>query len=142
MTDLAAIFAIYGRGRELFVPPMYNDISAMARGQPTNAIITGLKKKARGIHPKGNHIRVDLTGTKAHAKVSIYTDGSKTEIPIGARLVVVSNCREIHNGTQRLSKECTVFQAELCGINMAVDWILNLRKRSSFYAINVDSKAV
>jgi ribonuclease HI len=42
---------------------------------------------------------------------------------------------------KRLNTECTVFQAELCGIGMAVDWIQNQRKGTSYYAINVDSKA-
>ena len=56
-------------------------------------------------------------------------------------MVAVKNSREVHIETQRLNIECTVFQAELCGIGMAVDWIQNQRKGSSSYAINVDSKA-
>jgi ribonuclease HI len=47
---------------------------------------------------------------------------------------------EIHIETQRLNITCTVFQAELCRIIMAVDWIQNQRKKTS-YAINIDSKA-
>ena len=43
--------------------------------------------------------------------------------------------------TQRLSITCTVFQAELYGISMAVDWIQSQGKKTSSYAINVDSKA-
>ena len=42
--------------------------------------------------------------------------------------------------TQRLNITCTVFQAELCGINMAVEWIQHQRQKSPSYAINVDSK--
>ena len=75
------------------------------------------------------------------AEVSIYTDGSKTEHHIGAGMVAVKNSREIHTETQRLSIECTVFQAELCGSGMTVYWILNQRKKTASYAINVDSKA-
>jgi ribonuclease HI len=56
-------------------------------------------------------------------------------------MVAVKNSIEIHSETQRLSIECTVFQAELCGIGMAVDWILKQRKKTYSYAINVDSKA-
>jgi len=55
--------------------------------------------------------------------VSIYTDGSKTENHIGASMVAVKNSTEIHTETQRLDITCTGFQAELCGIIMAVDWI-------------------
>jgi ribonuclease HI len=73
--------------------------------------------------------------------VSIYTDGSKTEFHVGAGMVAVQNSREIHIETQRLNFECTVLQAELCGIGMAMDWIQHQRKKTSPYAINVDSKA-
>ena len=38
----------------------------------------------------------------------------------------------------RLNNDCTVFQAELCGIRMAIDWIQNQRKTVATYAINVD----
>ena len=43
--------------------------------------------------------------------------------------------------TQKLNRTCTVFQAELYGIIMAVDWIQTKRQKSCSYAINVDSKA-
>ena len=56
-------------------------------------------------------------------------------------MVAVKNSREIHTETKRLNIKCMVFQAELCGIGMAVDWILNQRKKTSSYAINVYSKA-
>jgi ribonuclease HI len=55
-------------------------------------------------------------------------------------MVAVKDSREIHINTQRLNITCTVFQAELCGINMAVDWIQSQEKKTS-YTINVDSKA-
>jgi hypothetical protein len=42
---------------------------------------------------------------------------------------------------KRLNTECTIFQAKLCRIGMAVDWIQNQWKGTSSYAINVDSKA-
>jgi ribonuclease HI len=56
-------------------------------------------------------------------------------------MVAVKNSREVHIETQRLIVECTVFQAVLCGIAMAVDWIQNQRKNTFSYAIHVDSKA-
>jgi len=56
-------------------------------------------------------------------------------------MVAVKNSREIHIETQRLNIECTAFQAELCAIGMAVDWILNQRKKTASYSIIVDSKA-
>jgi len=106
----------------------------------------GLKKieiliKIKGIHPRDNHIRVDLSGTEGNPIVSIYTDGSKTENHVGASMVAVKDSTEMHIETQKLNKTCTVFQAELCGIIMAVDWIQSQREKSSSYAINVDSKA-
>jgi ribonuclease HI len=56
-------------------------------------------------------------------------------------MVVIKNSREVHIETQRLNIRCKVFQAELCGIGMAVDWIQNQQKGTSSYAINVNSKA-
>jgi len=73
--------------------------------------------------------------------VSIYTDGSKTENHVGASMVAVQDSTEMHIETQKLNKTCRVFQAELCGIIMAVDWIQSNRQKRSSYAINVDSKA-
>ena len=123
---------------------LYKDIRAISRGSPTNAVITELKKieipiKTRGNHPKDNHIRIDLSGSEGNANVIIYTDGSKSESHVGTIMVVVKDSREIHINTQRLNVTCTVFQAELCGISMAVDWIQSQGKKTS--AINVDSKA-
>jgi ribonuclease HI len=56
-------------------------------------------------------------------------------------MVAVKGSKEIYINTQRLSITCTVFQAELYGISMAVDWIQSQGKKTSSYAINVDSKA-
>jgi len=41
----------------------------------------------------------------------------------------------------RVAQTSPVFQAEIYRIGMAVDWILNQRKKVASYAINVDSKA-
>ena len=125
---------------------LYKDIRAISRGLPTNAVIAQLKKietpiKARGIHPIDSYTHVELTGAEGTAEVSIYTDGSKTEYHVEAGMVAIKNSREVHIETQRLNIECTVFQAEFCGIGMAVDWIQIQRKGTSSYAINVDSKA-
>jgi len=80
---------------------LYKDIRSISRGQPTYAVIPELKKieipiKTRGIHPKDNHIRVDLSGTEGNANMSTYTDGSKTENHVGASMVAVKNSTEIH----------------------------------------------
>jgi len=73
---------------------LYKDIRAISRGQPTNAVIPELKKieipiQTREIHPKDNHLSVDLSGTEGSVNVSIYTNGSKTENHIGASMVAV-----------------------------------------------------
>jgi ribonuclease HI len=82
---------------------------------------------------------VNLTGSEGNVNVAIYTDSSKTEKPVGASMVAVKPCGK-HIDTQRLNITCTVFQAELYGIILAVDWIQSQRKKTS-YVINVDSKA-
>jgi len=73
--------------------------------------------------------------------MKIFTDGSKTENYVGASMVAVKDSKEIHINTQRLNTTCTVFQAELYGISMAIDWIQSQGKKISSYSINVDSKA-
>jgi hypothetical protein len=122
---------------------LYKDKRAITRGLPTNAVLAQLMKietptQMRGVHPIDSCIQVELTGTEGTAEVSIYTDGSKTEHHVGAGMVAVKNSREIYIETQRLNIECTVFQAELRGIGMAVDWIPNQRIKSASYAINAD----
>jgi hypothetical protein len=93
---------------------LYKEIRAISGGQPTNAIIPDLKKIAipietAGVHPKDNHIRVDLSGTEGNAIVSIYTDGSKTENH-GAGMVAMKDSTEMHIETQKLNITCTVFK--------------------------------
>ena len=126
--------------------PTYKDTRAVSKGLATNAVTAQLKKietpiKGRGTHPIDSYIHVEVTGVEVTADVAIYTGGSKTEHHVGTSMVVVKNSKEIHIEIQRLNIECTVFQAELCGIGMAVDWILNQRSQNSSYAINVDSKS-
>jgi len=117
---------------------LYKDIRAISTAQPTNAVIPNLKKieipiKTRGIHPKDTI----YVWTSQEQKVSIYTNGSKTENHVEASMVAVKNSTEIHTETQRLNIICTVFHAELCKINMAIDWIQNQRQKTCSYAINV-----
>jgi len=124
---------------------LHTDKTAITRGLPTNAVIAKLKNietptKMRGYHPIDSYIQVELAGKEGTAEVSIFTDGSKTD-HVGAGMVAVRNCREIHIDTQRLNTTCTVFQAELHGIDMAVNWIGKQRTKSPSYAINADSKA-
>jgi ribonuclease HI len=56
-------------------------------------------------------------------------------------MVAMKESREIHTESMRLNDDCTMFQAELCAIRMAIDWVQNQRKKVATYAINVDSKS-
>ena len=71
--------------------------------------------------------------------MKIFTDGSTTENHVGASMVAEKDSKEIHINTQKLNTTCTVFQAKLYGISMAIEWIQNQGKKT--YAINVNSKA-
>jgi ribonuclease HI len=120
---------------------LYKDTRAIARGQQTNAIIAQLKKietptKLKGTNPTANFIQVVLSGEEGLAEVNIYTDGSKTDQHVGVGMVVMKESSEIHTYNY-----CTIFQAELCEIHMAINWIQNQRKKVATYAINVDSKS-
>ena len=122
---------------------MHQDVRAISSGHQTNAVSIKLLDietpgRIRGIHPKYNYISVDFTGKECKADVCIYTDGSKTENHVGAGMVALKDSREIHIEIKRLKKECSVFQAELCGIKTAIDWIQSSKSETS-YAIYVDS---
>ena len=93
----------------------------------------------KGTNPTENHIQVVLSGEEGLAEVTLYTDGSKTDQHVGAGMVAMKESREIHTESMRLNNDCTVFQVELCGILMVIDWIKNQRKKVATYAINVDS---
>ena len=113
---------------------LYKDRRAISRRNPTNAVIAALKEietrtKTRGIHPKNNDVSVDLSGTVGNANMEIFTDGSKTENHVGASMVAEKDSKEIHINTQRLNTTCTVFQAELYGVSMAIDWIQSQGKK-------------
>ena len=123
-----------------------NDNKALIKGLPTEAVISQLRNieipsKERGFHPTDNTIRASTSGELGQANVMIYTDGSKTEHHVGAGVIAVKDSNEIFTGVKRLSIECTVFQAELCGMLMAVEWIKQQKIDSTSYAIHVDSKA-
>jgi ribonuclease HI len=124
----------------------YTDNKAVSKGPPTNAVIAALKNverptTTRNIHPKDNNIIVTTSGDRAQAKVLIYTDGSKTENHVGAGMTVMEDSKEIYFEARRLSLHCTVYQAELYGINMAMEWIETHPNRPHTIAIHVDSKA-
>ena len=123
-----------------------NDIRHLSQGSKTNAIITEknrieIPKRSIPYHPRENFISFDRSGKEGAGKVLIYTDGSKTPNHVGAGVVAMETRNEIYTRAQRLHIDCTVFQAELCGIKMAVDWIQKQQVKRSAYAIHVDSRA-
>ena len=125
---------------------LHNDLKAISKGQPTNAVIPLLKRTekpttTKRIHPKDNPIKIDFTGTVGNADYLIFTDGSKTENHVGAGMVAERNSKEIFINIKRLDLECSVFQAELLGILMAAEWIELQKDETSTYAIHVDSQA-
>ena len=114
---------------------LYKDTRAIAIRQQTNAIIAQLKKietptKMKGTNPTENHIQVVLSGEEGLAEVTLYTDGSKTDQHVGTGMVAMKESREMHTESMRLNNDCTVFQAELCGLRMAIDWIKKPKEES------------
>lgn len=123
-----------------------NDIKAITNGQVTNAVFTERHKietsaKMGLIHPRDNNIRVDISGSLGEARVRLYSDGSKTIDHVGAGVIAEEDSKEIFIRAQRLHTECSVFQAELCGIRMAAEWIQNQQCKALSYSIHVDSRA-
>ncbi|KAJ4449349.1 hypothetical protein ANN_00747 [Periplaneta americana] len=94
-----------------------------------------------GIHSIDNIINVDFSGKVSSTNVQLFTDDSKTEEHVGAEVAAIQKSLEIYTETQRLGNECTVFQAELIGIKMAIDCIISQRKDKTSYGIHIDSQA-
>ncbi|XP_023219940.1 uncharacterized protein LOC111621921 [Centruroides sculpturatus] len=57
-----------------------------------------------------------------HTNIEIYTDSSKADSKEGSGFVAFHNSNEIASGRYRLGKHCSVLQAELFAIKMAVTW--------------------
>ncbi|XP_023228251.1 uncharacterized protein LOC111628656 [Centruroides sculpturatus] len=55
--------------------------------------------------------------------MDIFTDGSKHDGMVGSSYVVYINNIEAYNKVFRLHENCTIFQAELYAIKMAITWI-------------------
>ncbi|GBO06419.1 hypothetical protein AVEN_29521-1 [Araneus ventricosus] len=75
------------------------------------------------IHPADN---ISITYDKhkpSGEEIEIYTDGSKINDQVGAAIVVFYYNAEIFNRTIRLSDFATVYQAEVTGIQMALEFI-------------------
>ncbi|KAJ4430717.1 hypothetical protein ANN_19308 [Periplaneta americana] len=95
-------------------------------------------------HPtysEGQFIKNCILTAAKNVCLNELRNGSKTEEHVGAGVVAVQKSLEIYTGTQRLGNECSVFQAELIGIKMAIDWIISQRKDETSYGIHVDSQA-
>ncbi|GBO39496.1 hypothetical protein AVEN_212383-1 [Araneus ventricosus] len=75
------------------------------------------------IHPADN---ISITYDKHKPfgeEIEIYTDGSNINDQVGAAIVVFYYNAEIFNRTIRLSDFATVYQAEVTGIQMALEFI-------------------
>ncbi|XP_023235849.1 uncharacterized protein LOC111635190 [Centruroides sculpturatus] len=57
-----------------------------------------------------------------HTDLTVYTDGSKCNNNVGSGFVAYLNNTEIASERYRLGADCTVFQAEMYAISMAVAW--------------------
>ncbi|XP_067123772.1 uncharacterized protein [Centruroides vittatus] len=57
-----------------------------------------------------------------HENIEVYTDGSKTDEGVGAAFVVFKHGKELTNRQYKLDGRCSVFQAELLALKMAVKY--------------------
>ncbi|CAF4901386.1 unnamed protein product [Pieris macdunnoughi] len=70
--------------------------------------------------------------------LKMYTDGSKTNLGVGAAWSKWENGSETENLKIKLSRHCTVYQAELIAIRSAVDDVIKNKKHAAIYS---DSRA-
>lgn len=69
----------------------------------------------------------DITRTRLRNELHLYTDGSKNEHGLEAAFVAYIDGHEIRNRTFLLDRTCSVFQAELFGIEMALMWATSFK---------------
>lgn len=69
----------------------------------------------------------DMTRTRLRNELHLYTDGSKNEHGLDAAFVAYIDGHETRNRTFLLDRTCSVFQAELFGIEMALMWATSFK---------------
>lgn len=82
------------------------------------------------------------TGPPIHSQINVYTDGSRTEEPVGSRYVTYHKGEELEKESIRLEEETTVFQADVLAIKLSIQRLINIRKTEhKFIKIFSDSQA-
>ncbi|XP_067133245.1 uncharacterized protein [Centruroides vittatus] len=86
----------------------------------------------------------DFIGTTPphHPDLEIFTDGSGLNDRIGCAFVTFQNSIEIYNQINRLDCTCSVFQAELQAINLAINWTDQHYNHKTVHIIGDSSSAV
>ncbi|XP_023218013.1 uncharacterized protein LOC111620327 [Centruroides sculpturatus] len=75
-----------------------------------------------------------------NADIHVFTDGSRINDNVGSSFVAYINNIEVHHQMYRLDSRCTVFQAELYAIGMAIDYI-NHNYSNIHVHIHTDSRS-
>ncbi|GBN35164.1 hypothetical protein AVEN_103097-1, partial [Araneus ventricosus] len=127
----------------LGIPPLHLQLQREARGTaifrlrlPLSTNVSGIdpseiKEKATGWstypseHLSPTQISLD-DGGNINTELRIYTDGSKTEMGVGAAFCVLTDVNITHIWTTRLSLRNTVFQAEILALLKAVEHAVSL----------------
>ncbi|XP_054715555.1 uncharacterized protein LOC129225035 [Uloborus diversus] len=128
-----ALFVISGLPPIDFV--ILNDIEAwgmMSKPRPCN-FLNGKLPISSLPHPSS---RKPITVVNCdsiildHYNLTCFTDGSKLEGRVGLAFVVYENGMKKETVQHRISDECSVFQAELLCLNLAVKWLQNFYNTS------------
>ena len=89
-----------------------------------------LDSRFPNVHPQIQCF-INMDQQPTHEGIEIYTDGSKNEEGTGASAVVLENGIPTSIFRTTLSAKNDNYQAEMCGIKMAVEHILKYRLRET-----------
>ncbi|XP_023234867.1 uncharacterized protein LOC111634345 [Centruroides sculpturatus] len=109
-------------------------------GIPYDGMLYERKPSAKALPKPYERGAIGIAEEAEIADTNVFTDGSRIEDRVGASYTVFTHGTEIHQGQYRLADHCSVFQAELFAILMAVKWCISSSLTSSFI-IHTDSRA-
>jgi hypothetical protein len=95
----------------------------------------------KSMHPAKRYCAELMNFHERPSQLQVFTDGSKDADAVGAGFVVFRDDIIIKRGMARLAHYCSVFQAELCGVRIALEWINNSQIENTAILLSSDSKA-
>lgn len=76
----------------------------------------------------------DVQHLTANASIAIYTDGSKTDVGVGAAYVAYNAGTELSHQQFRLANHCSIYQGELVAITNAMEYAIGTGENTVIFS--------